>query len=200
MRYAVENPTRWYKDSSGMKHVFWDGKNFVFLKDIASISILNSDTIAPDFAELIDSYNNSVWGSKPVKLFTKEFTPRDIQQCCSYGDSWVSEQTPTEFLQCRSNVNRKYVDGKYEHSINDSIVYVESRVTLKDDGLHYESIGKSAYKDINMALRSRSYNWYNRPSENNAFEKFVEATNLELWVELENGSKYKVTDSKLSKK
>lgn len=200
MRYAIENPSRWGKDSSGMKHVFWDGKNFIFLKDTTSISVLNSDTIAPDFAELIDSYNNSVWGSKPVKFFTKEFTPRDVQQCCSYGDSWFSEQTPTEFLQCRSNVNRKYINGKYENSIDDSIVYVESRITLKDDGLHYESIGRSAYKDINMTLRNRSYNWFNRPIENNTFEKFVEATNLELWVELENGSKYKVTDSRLSKK
>jgi hypothetical protein len=54
------------------KFIFWNGKEFLFLNSLSSVSVLYSDTVVSDYAELVDKYYKSINGSSVKRLFKGE--------------------------------------------------------------------------------------------------------------------------------
>lgn len=54
------------------RYVFWDDKNFVFLKNMQPLAGVLSDLQCPNFAEIVENYYKSKWGTKIIKLLLKE--------------------------------------------------------------------------------------------------------------------------------
>lgn len=191
VKYCVSNG--YNREETGPKRVFWNGKEFVFLKDLNSIASLHSDIIAPDYAELVDKYNKSIWGSKPVALFTNIAKKADIEKIYDY---WAYEESPGVYLQCQSNYQNGYYKftnecGPMEETIH---TITHARLYIRDNVLVSEQYYRYAYKDKEMINRKiNMYRNYKSYYINTYLDKYIEPTGLELWVELESGSKFKVS-------
>lgn len=94
------------------KHVFWDDNpeqprwegaakpsQFVFLDDLKSIATLNSDAVVSNYAELVEKYNKSPYGSKVVKLFTKPSEPPKDNNQWYYSDRYAQELIDGWYLE-----------------------------------------------------------------------------------------------------
>lgn len=160
------------------KYVFWDGKWFVFMKDLKQIAVLNSETVAPDYAELVDKFHKSTNGSKVVKLFLKDARKRKPQS--GRADEWCYEQSPGVFVECTTT---------YDYGKIPKISYVTMRgqVSLKNDAVSVDSYYATAYPP-NVA-HSR---W-----QNDQIAKWVEPTGQHLWALLESGLEFRYSYHKL---
>jgi len=185
----------WGKEKTGPRQLFWDGKNFVFLKNLSSIAVLHSDSVSSDFAELVDKYNKSIWGSKPVKLFTKKIFKKDPENCY-LRQSWTKEESPGTYFQYHSNYANRYDGNK---NVFDKIISITANVKIfiHDDQIVSESVGKIAYKDPEETKRQKEYFVRHGSNVGNFLDEYIEPTNLELWVELESGSKFQVDRTSL---
>jgi len=192
-KYIIKS---WEKETTGHRQVFWDGKNFVFLKNLSCLAILHSDSVSPDFAELVDKYNKSMWGSKPVKLFEKKAEKKAEGYSRFF---WTKEESPGTYLQCTSNFTNKY-DEKTKTLVSDTLVSIDvsAKIVIKDDEIVCENVGKLSFRDPkeNELYKNRHYRHYGRTLDN-ILDEYIEPTNLELWVELESGSTFQVNRTNL---
>lgn len=201
-KHILHSDCSWQKETTGPRQVFWNGKDFVFLTSMTSLATLHSDTIAPNFAELVDKYNKSVWGSKPDKFFLKEFVRKDPENHYTYDRySWAIEESPGVFLQCRSSYSYKYDEKQQKtvYSEDVSTVQVDRRYSIKDGAICVESVNKVCYRDPEVTQREKSRYRYGYINDyvGRILDKYIEPTNTQLWTELENGSQFEVSGSNL---
>jgi len=200
VKHVVHSNNTLEKEKTGPRQLFWDGNNFVFLTSMATIATLHSDAISPDYAELVDKYNKSIWGSKPVKFFTKKAKKATRKDGYHYGENWVKEEPDGSYLFCSSSFEQKYDQSakRYVHSTEPTQITINTKLSIKDDILHSESWGKSCYKDKTAhEHQKRQYRYYGPEYQNRFFDNWIEPTGLALWVELESGSKFQMSNSSL---
>ena len=169
--YTLEPQSKEDKKGVVKRFVFWNGTDFVFLKDVKSLSIQKSDAQHPDFADLIDKYNKSAHGSKVVKLFLKEIQPRRISaetKCYYGGEPWYIEEDGV-FIQCQT-----YYEWDNNGKPTDKVKRIESshKFYINKDGVFTQEPGGRGGND--------------------STGKRLTPNNLRLYAELENGSKIRV--------
>lgn len=183
------------KKKKESKFVFWDAKSktFVFFSDIKSIAECASDVISPDYAKLVVKYNKSVWGSKPVKLFTKTKKRKANNEYENYN--WTIEESEGVYMQCCSLYESRF-DLKLMKHINDpepNGIVGRCKISIQNDFLHSENVNRYFYKDPQQMQRQQSRYWDRY--ETRFFDKWIEPTDQELWVELESGAKFQLNYS-----
>lgn len=158
----------------GKRHVFWNGKDFIFYRSLENLGRLVSDTICSDYADLIDKYNN-IW-SPPKRLYLQE-KPKGNP---TYYTRYFYDQSGDEFLQYIKNNNSYSYYNRYQS------VSLLNKIKIIDGNLSCEYDGSVRYEN----------NYYNNNSNTQKFlPKWVDDTDMDLWVELENGKKIKVKTS-----
>ena len=79
------------------KFIFWNREKFLFLSGLGSISVIYSETIVPDYSELVDKYYKSINGSaikcfhkgpKVKKYYLEETVNPNAFVLFDYRDSW----------------------------------------------------------------------------------------------------------------
>jgi len=158
-----------YEGKSEHKHVFWrekgkeswDKAGFAFVEP-KNIAAIQSDIIVPNYAELVQKYNKTKYGSKPVRLFTKKAENERV---------WTYQESEGTYVQCNS-----YNDHYYGQQITFNF-----RVSIKDDMLVFDRINQYWFKSGRRSYGSQT-----------TTHEYVEPTKQELWVELESGQKFKV--------
>lgn len=119
--HFVIHKTHWHPNakSKGVakKHVFWDGKSFVFLGDLKTIAAVSCEAPVANYAELVDKYNRSPNGSKVIRLFTVEEVEPKL---------WVVPEGDG-FVQCRSSNwdNRKCTTTQNRIRLVDGVIVAE---------------------------------------------------------------------------
>lgn len=198
----VHAGSTWKREKTSVMHVFWAGTDFVFLKDMKSLAVLHSDAIVTNYAELVDKYNKSIWGSKAVKLFTKKSRKKNRKKKDSYWthqDSyWTHQDQNGDFFSCSSSFQQKYnnITNKYEYSENPTYITAISKMAIKDGTLCSEPINKTRYRDPKVHEKERAHhNLYYRNYP--CLDHWIEPTGLDLWVEFESGSQFKYSGSNL---
>lgn len=157
---------------------------FTFYKDMKNIATINSDSVASNFAELVDKYHKSAHGSKIVKLFMKEV--KEKHEDVHRSEEWCYEESPGVFVECVSMFN--YTDKKLQYiarSSNHSIL----------NGKYTETpyAGKAIAPGMEADYRSRQthhYSYYGQDRE--ILFDWVEPTNNRLFAELESGAKFRI--------
>lgn len=175
--FCIEEGTNGYFPEkpidSEKRHVFWDKDahqwkedkgDFLCIKHLKRISTVECETPSPEYADLVDKYNKSVHGSRVVKLFLKE----DKTMKDQYTRYCYVEQTPGQFT-------RLYISGDHQS--------LEYKWYLKDGLLYKERVYWSNYKS--------NHNYW--PSGSVVLNpSWIDPTNMDLWAELESGTKLKV--------
>ena len=156
--------------------VFWTGKKFVVPKDLKSIAVCQSDTVAPDYAELVDKYLKSCNGSKIVRLFTKEYKAEKRWQECY----WVAEKPAGTFLNCTSHF-------KYNSDVIERMS-VDTKVTFQDGRLE---INNASAWGTPSGTADR-YTGYPGSYYGSSQIAYIQPTGLALYAELESGKKFRL--------
>lgn len=80
--------------SSGVekRHVFWDGKRFEPLKGLTSIAQVVTDSVSPDFADLVSAYGSGAHGSRVVSL--------SLEPCVVENCAWYYIAPDGSFVSC----------------------------------------------------------------------------------------------------
>ncbi len=175
------------KDETGVvkKFVFWNGKQHLYLNELKSIAVLKSDTVAPNFAELVSDYAKSPHGSKAVKLFLKEAGPTKSDRDYSNSPYWYYEETPGVFVECSSHYG--YHGGSYDKN---KVQYVSmtNKISINNGILVKTAYGAVSYSDgYKPTSRSWQYGYhgYHQP----VVIPWVQPTNNRLFAEMESGAK-----------
>ena len=174
----------WYKKGKipvQLEHVFWSEyeKQFIFQKDMKRLAAVISDNVASNYAELVEMYDKSKYGSAPVRLFVKE-QPAMVhnENTYWYPYSWAREGNDGVFYQYKT----KYTSAR-------EVDYVQRtyRVSLEDVNL-------PAYPGLKKLAMQSDYATVAAPgSRRYASEMpYVETLNQGLWVELASGSQFKL--------
>ena len=169
------------------KHVFWDTKakggnqGFVFLNDLKTIAVLNSDTVVENYAELVAKYNKSANGSKIVKLFTKPYIPPKNPKNNWWSDYWVNE-----------NPDGTYTEACTHYRNNDQIHYITTThlISFTNGVLTFKSNHGQAFHP-NTVPNYSSYS---------TTVPWIEPTNLHLWAELESGANFRIQNGSFYQK
>lgn len=171
-RFFKHYKESWRGDDRKFYRVFHDGKNFVFLKDSKILARLHSDTVATNYAELVDSYNKSKYGSKPKRIFLKEFSkPKEGH----WRITWNYEQYPGVFLTIEEDKHTKYIKIAYQ-------------TTMENDKI--EIINTNRY-----IINQNKTNYYRRYDEEynpTLYEKIIADKTKRLCVELESGAVFEL--------
>ena len=170
------------------QHVFWEGKSYEFLKDTKTIAIRNGDGIAPDYAELLDAFLKSKFGSKVVKVYTKPHSGKHYKEENDnyYNDrkNWVLELEPGVWIEAATIFNTQWDGKKYASTGELSHVQTTNKIIYKNGALTIEPYRHSAYKTKRKALNSYGQNYYDSDID------WLEPTNLRLYAQLESGEEY----------
>lgn len=196
IKHEIDSDHSWHKDKTGPKQLFWNGKDFVFLSGLTSIATLHSDVISPDYAELVDKYNKSIYGSKPVKLFTKKCRKTKRNDYYWHKDEWVYEDSDGSFLMFSTSFRNEYDHErrKYIQAVEPESETQHTKVSLENGVIVTKQINKTCYRDKTEHERQkRQHHHYGGHHKDSWFDNWVEPTGLSLWAELESGSKFEVT-------
>lgn len=149
------------------KHVFQDEKgNFVIMEDIKDLAKVISETVVPDYAERIEKYRKSRYGSKIVSLFLKE-----VKRAPSNYDLWAIEKSPGVFGQCTTQ--QDYPDQTKIRSTNINYLVEMKGGKPVWEGYHKTSLHPDIAK-VNSGWR-------------NDIVPFMEPTQLRIFAKLESG-------------
>lgn len=197
------------KEAKGVlrKYVFWNGQEFVYMDDVRKLAVLNSDVVAPDYADLVEKYVNSKYGSKVVELFTKNAKTKDKgDRYYWHRDYWVEEDGDS-YLECETC--RDYHDKrKVKH------VSVRHRITLDGDILLCKEHSRLSYQTTEerkkqMDADERSYSWswarhrdtsreeMQRKHRERYLDHWIKPTNNRLFARLESGAEFAVLGNEL---
>lgn len=158
------------------KYIFWDGNKFVPLDGLQTIAVLKSDTVIPNFAEIVDQYYKSPFGSKAVELFLKE---RD-----SINDkTWFFQETSDVYVRCRS----------YSSFIDNQVERIEciGNYRFDSNGLLIKNNDTRVAFPPGKEKKWNHYSFYNR--SNKILMNWVEPTNCSLIVRLESGAEFEIS-------
>lgn len=179
-----------YRPEPSVSHdyVFVDEDgDFVFQKDVKRLAVAVSDIVAPNYAELVEKYDKSAFGSEPVRLFLQDQPAHKPDPKYHYRHySWSSELSPGEFHQFHTRYSS---DGQPEYTDR---VY---KISLKDQpgtihkGKKFIAAAFDRGSSYRVAPGHRYYNEVPIP--------WAEPTNTCVWVELASGSKFKLNDTEL---
>ncbi len=167
------------------KYIFWNGKDFVALKDLKNIAAIVQPDAVPDLAELQELYYKSPHGTKVVALTMRDIPQEILNQKPNGWHSswnWIYEDGPDVYVECYS---------RYKNYENPSPIVEEictrNKITLKDGGLIADSYYTTAYAPHRI-----------KPTyHGDRGSKWVEPTGKWLWATLESGSEYRYTSEML---
>lgn len=174
--------------------VFRSGDKFLYLKDLKTIAKLQSDAVAPNYAELVDEYNKSAHGSPVKRLYLDSAKVEKTTQNYYDPPNWYFQDTDGSFVECRT------------HERHDKVV--ESfctcgRYTLKDGIVTDDKYEAIAYPSASYRP-SRNDHWpygygysYNR--HNYKEIPWIEPTKDRLYAEFESGTKLRLCYGVLSR-
>ena len=171
------------------KWVFWrllaSKEEFLLLDNVKTLAICSSETPVPNYAEIVDKFVKSIYGSKVAKLFTKEFIIEPPTEKNYWRrDYWVVQLPNGSYLECATHYT--YNDHKVDH--------IESRetISLKDGVLQTDWCSNYIFRPEDERRIGR----WGSPNNN---EAWIEPTNLHLYVELESGSQFRFSERCLLK-
>ena len=170
------------KERNGVvkKLLFWNGEEFVFLDNLKTIAALSSDAVIPEYAELVDAYNKSEYGSKIAKLFLKpgslpEFDDHGYMKNGGYYNNYFAAKTPDGYVQYSVQMRLNY-PSNYWHT---------SPPKLPTKELHVQPYYQLAVSDTGVV----SVIYYGR--QTNAIKPDYQI----LYALLESGSEFRVAGS-----
>lgn len=181
------------------KYVFWNGKNFVDLKDIKTIAALVQPDVVPDLAELQEHYYKSPYGSKVVGLSLRDIPKKILnkkQDGWRTSYNWFYEidevdikgdvpETRKVYVECYSQYDNYYSNQK---TATITQINTTDKVWLKDGSLFSDSYYTSAYSP---KLPKQQHYYGDRGGT------WVEPTGKALWATLESGAEYMYKDEQL---
>lgn len=201
------------KSGTAKRHVFWaprtvekDG-TLVYLKDASSLAAVQSDTLHPNYAELVAKFYACPHGSPVKRLYLQ---PGEIPVVKEYTYShrikkgWY-EPRPGRFMYYTGNWGQAHYDPTNPHTIREYYlqrVYLQDTFYRREDGILVQERGSrqrlmnnpryQAYLDKQTVTAfSRPYNYggyggrsYPEPQT----LPWQEPTWDQLWVELESGA------------
>lgn len=164
-------------------HIFWNGKDFVPLDSMKSLAKLESEEVAPNYAELVQAYYKSKHGTKVAELFLKESA--NILQADYYG-SFHHQEPDGTFLECQ---------GNYSHSrTNQNILEnVTSRYQISLDNNGVIRVHNEWCLHTRDGKKPSGYYWYHTQN----IRSWIEPTKNRLYARLESGSVYRVLGDRL---
>lgn len=175
-------PSRWgYQRNDKpqcQKHVFQTEQGtYEFLDALSRIATVQSDSVVPDYAERVDTYFKSRYGSKIVKLFLKKVRRNPD----AYYDNWAFEEKPGTFILCSTDYD--WNDKKKIKSIN-----LNYAVQLGNGHPVYTEFNKTAW---NPEYQRSAYDTsYYRKSE---YKPYIQPTQDRLFGKLESGSEFQLS-------
>lgn len=177
-KYELQPPNKSDKAGYSKKFVFWNGEKFVFFNDLKSIAVLQSDTVTPEYASLVDKYNKSVRGSRVNKLLLKEVP--DNKDPYRQG-TWYFEEEPGVFVECCIHYI-KYSDP------NSGVSHIQASSKYYID--EYGVFTKEYYSAVAYAPgRNRFQHLWNYSATPMPYR---EPTKARLFAVTENGGKFRV--------
>ncbi len=162
------------------KYVFWDDEDFVYLNDLKSISVLNSDTVVSNYAELVDKYYKSSHGSKVVNLYMKEI--KSVKKNDWDRNIWYFEKD-NQFYSCYTHYEWKKTTIE---SINpQGIFYIKDGLFIRKQ--FYYRIKPNGKIEIpirnnyrySSTYESRDFGWY-EPSQNRLFALLQSGSEIQV--------------------
>lgn len=206
--YYKREISKKYEKGFSKKFVFW-GKNewskkedFKFYDNIRHLADLQSSEIHSEYANLVDKYNKSPFGSKPIELVLKPSTEdhkKSRDKWRQYLPHWYQEYKG-KILTCRHNT--VYEEGSYKpiddyHSYE--YFYMDGSVIKKslDQFRFFKEIQiHSSLKYFNDYKYRHNYNYYNYYNDYYDTHEvpWEEPKYQKLFVKLENGKEYPVNE------
>jgi hypothetical protein len=189
--YLLDNPDS--KDKGVCKKfVFWNGKDFEYFNDLKSFAVCKSDTVHPDYADLVDKYNKSPHGSKIAKLFLKPGKREEN----GYKNYFYFEDTDGSFVGCQVNF---CVYNKPESGID--YIQTNSKNSLKDGILLREQYSVVAVPGDwrKHRLHTDRRNWWGQTTAGYTFIDYRPPTDLQLWAIFESGTEIQLNYQTLMK-
>jgi len=172
VKHSYQNSRGHAPEKSTKKYVFWNGKDFVFLNEPKAIAIREGDSIVPNFAELVDKYNNSFYNSKAVELFIKKRRGKNGYWAVKDGDGYLMYQNQHHW---------DHTTQKQEKVCNS--ISCHQKVSIDDKGnVCFDYVYKNAFRPGSSSGRGYGDNR----------DKWIEPTNDRLWIRLESGAEYEV--------
>lgn len=166
-------------------YVFWNGSGFTFLKDNKKLGELKSDTVDPNYAELVDKYNKSVFGSKPKELFLVRNEQIDHQPKDYYQSEYWCIKFQDWFIQCAASGCRTN-DG---FRVCSCLQVNNGMLIHNQQGPNYVKIYDKPVPTIREVTQSRHY-WDTKHQTERTL--YTQLSKDELWVRLESGAEYKI--------
>lgn len=166
------------KDRAGKfrKHVSHDGKGLLYYDDVKHLATLNSDVVTSEYADFVDKFYKSQYGTKIAKLYTVPVNSED--------HGWVYQEG-----ECYYQFESFY--GTRPESKNTIVLITSSQRNKFLNGfLKTESWQTYSCPDGTNRL-DYSYSYYHRGNK----VPWIEPTGLVLCAELESGSKFIVRSS-----
>jgi hypothetical protein len=154
------------------------------LNDIKSIACCHSEGIAANYADLIDKYRNSIWGSKPVKLFLDK-NENENEKKSKTDFIWAYQDENNKFFLYSSVSSYNYEKRIWERSDNE--IHLRTEVIIEGGKLIFDILNKVAFRDPKV----HRYNPFNAPVD---MCEYIVPTDLDLWIELESGFKFPIKD------
>lgn len=155
------------------------GDKYVVLAGLTSLASKNSDICVSNYAELIDEYSKSKFGTKPVGLEAK---PKVLKFKNRYGSEDVDGAVYLNNGDDTYDTLYFREETEYDNKTN-------QRITK---GFSFEKTEKILFKDGKLLTKyhNRSYN-YNDKRKVYTKEELANMDFQELYVKLESGSKIK---------
>jgi hypothetical protein len=167
--FIYNNYSKNKKSTNSKKYIFWDGNCFLPLENLKLLAAINTETPPANFAELIQNFYNSIYGSKIVDLFLV-----DSNDDLMY---WFYEESPGVFVKCSTNWD-------YGDKSKISFITMREKIMLKNNELHFVNCHELVYPP-GYAGES-----YSRLYQTRLSQKWIEPTKKQLWARLESGQKY----------
>lgn len=160
------------------KHLFWQDDHFDPRSDVKHLAKCTDEQPIPNYAELVDQYNKSSYGSAVKRLFLRERDPDDNTKF------WAIEMPGGQIRQyVTSDTDKEGVALEIRH---ETTYEFQDGVLTRNS--HYYDRHAYAPDYATRAGKRVVTSWY-RPQYSAAW---VEPTNFVLWAELESGTEVRV--------
>lgn len=167
-------------------HVFyneksdWHGNHFEFPSGMSKLGACQSETPVPNFAELVKSYYESIYGSKVVKLTLKDVQGTMYKDKYGYEESrYLAFEDGGGFIQYTASSKTNYY------------ITTTDRITLEDNGvLNFTTHNAVSYPSSYQKPSYYNYGYYGRDRQSEI--PWKDHKPMTLWATLESGSEFKI--------
>ena len=187
------NKSSAFNDNVEVKHVFrnqtkvktYYNDTYEFVDNVNKIAVQHSDSVVSNYAELLDEYNASMYGSRPMELFLK---PRrkassnsyDRSRAFCYEDGYVQYETCHAYDE--NGKQFSYMEGYRK-------VYIKNK-TLSWENCDIAYCPDEQSKSVMSKMKQSRRHWTLIDSV--ISDRPIKFTNDELWVRMESGVEYKL--------